>query len=90
VIDPKTNKPVMYRDRRGRTHIKKEFRIDSWFIGFAPLENPQIAFAVVIEGGGYGARTSAPIAGQLLIKAKSLSLLTPQMEKDKVITEKTR
>ncbi|MCI0660712.1 MAG: hypothetical protein L0220_06535 [Acidobacteria bacterium] len=90
VIDPKTNKPIMYRDRRGRSHIKKEFRIDSWFIGFAPVENPQIAFAVVIEGGGYGARTSAPIAGQLLVKAKSLGLLTPQMEKDKVITEKTR
>ena len=90
VIDPKTNRPIIYRDPRGRTHIKKEFRIDSWFIGFAPVENPQIAFAVVIEGGGYGARTSAPIAGQLLVKARSLGLFTPQLEKDKVITEKTR
>jgi penicillin-binding protein A len=90
VIDTKTNQPVMIRDRRGRSFIKKEFRIDSWFIGFAPLENPQIAFAVVIEGGGYGSRTSAPIAAELLLKAKGLGLLSPQLEKDKVITEKTR
>ncbi len=69
VIDPRTNKPVVYRDARGREHFRKEFRIDSWFIGFAPVENPQIAFAVVIEGGGYGAKTSAPIAGNLLLKA---------------------
>jgi hypothetical protein len=76
-IDPKTGKPVTYVDSRGRTRIKMEERgrIDSWFIGFAPVENPKIAWAVVVEGGGYGARTSAPIAGNLLVKAKSLGLL---------------
>jgi penicillin-binding protein A len=79
-IDPKTNRPITYRDKRGRERIKKVFRIDSWFIGFAPVENPNIAFAVVVEGGGYGARTSAPIAGNLLLKAKELKLLDPQPE----------
>jgi peptidoglycan glycosyltransferase len=79
-IDPKTNRPITYRDKRGRERIKKEFRIDSWFIGFAPVENPNIAFAVVVEGGGYGSRTSAPIAGNLLLKAKELKLLDPQPE----------
>jgi penicillin-binding protein A len=79
-IDPKTNRPITYRDKRGRERIKKEFRIDSWFIGFAPVENPNIAFAVVVEGGGYGARTSAPIAGNLLLRAKELKLLDPQPE----------
>ncbi|HKX27073.1 MAG TPA: penicillin-binding transpeptidase domain-containing protein, partial [Blastocatellia bacterium] len=74
-IDPKTNRPIMYRDERGRERVKKEFRIDSWFIGFAPLENPLIAFAVVVEGGGYGAKTAAPIAGNLLLKAAELKLL---------------
>jgi penicillin-binding protein A len=89
-INPKTNKLIIYRDRRGREHIKKEFRIDSWFIGFAPVENPSIAFAVVVEGGGYGARTSAPIAGNLLLKAQSLGLLGPQLEKEKIITKKSK
>src|SRR5690606_21379124 len=32
------------------------------FIGFAPAEDPQIAVAVAVEGGGYGGSTAAPIA----------------------------
>jgi penicillin-binding protein A len=75
VIDPKTEKPVLIRDARGRERVKKEFRIDSWFIGFAPANDPQIAFAVVVEGGGYGSKSAAPIAGRLLVKAAELELL---------------
>ncbi|MGH9837714.1 MAG: penicillin-binding transpeptidase domain-containing protein [Blastocatellia bacterium] len=81
MIDPQTGKPVTYVDSRGRTRIRmaERHRIDSWFIGFAPVENPRVAWAVVVEDGGYGARTSAPIAGNLLLKAKSLGLLdSPQ------------
>jgi penicillin-binding protein 2 len=32
------------------------------FIAFAPADNPTIAIAVAVEGGGYGASTAAPIA----------------------------
>ena len=32
------------------------------FVGFAPADNPTIAIAVVVEGGGYGASTAGPIA----------------------------
>jgi penicillin-binding protein 2 len=32
------------------------------FIGFAPADNPTIAIAVMVEGGGYGSSTAAPIA----------------------------
>jgi penicillin-binding protein 2 len=35
------------------------------FIGFAPAENPTIALAVVVEGGGYGSSTAAPIARKI-------------------------
>ena len=75
VIDPKTGQPAMYKDSRGKERAKKENRIDSWFIGFAPLNNPQIAFAVMVEGGGYGSKIAAPIAANLLVKAKELGLL---------------
>jgi len=75
VIDPRTEQPVTYFDARGVERIKRTFRIDSWFIGFAPLDKPQIAIAVVVEGGGYGGRTAAPIAATLLSKAKDLGLL---------------
>ncbi len=50
-------------------------RTDSWYISFAPLENPQLAIAVVVEGGGYGATISAPIAARLILKARELGLL---------------
>ena len=37
----------------------------SWFIGFAPYDNPQVAIAVIVENGGHATRAS-PIAGDLL------------------------
>lgn len=45
---------------------------DVWFIGFAPVEQPQIAIAVLIEDGGLvgesatGGSVAAPIAGRLM------------------------
>ncbi|HID83116.1 MAG TPA: penicillin-binding protein 2 [Chromatiales bacterium] len=36
------------------------------FIAFAPVENPQIAIAVVVEHGGHGGATAAPIARQVM------------------------
>lgn len=34
----------------------------SWFIGFAPYENPQIAVAVIVEDGGQGGIAAARVA----------------------------
>jgi hypothetical protein len=53
-------------------------RIDSWFICIAPLERPQLAISVVVEGGGFGARTAAPIAASVILKARELGLLGDQ------------
>ena len=38
----------------------------SWFIGFAPVENPRIAIAVLVERGGRGGERAAPLAGDLM------------------------
>lgn len=38
----------------------------SVFIGFAPMNNPQIAIAVFIEHGGFGADNAAPIAAKII------------------------
>ena len=38
----------------------------SWFIGFAPVEDPQVAIAVLIERSGGGNVKASPIAGDLL------------------------
>jgi penicillin-binding protein A len=47
-------------------------RIDAWFLCLAPLERPQVAMAVIVEGGGYGSKAAAPIAAALVMKARDL------------------
>jgi penicillin-binding protein 2 len=41
---------------------------DSVFVCFAPLENPKIAIAVVVQKGNWGSETAAPIARRLLMQ----------------------
>ncbi|HMV49111.1 MAG TPA: penicillin-binding transpeptidase domain-containing protein, partial [Blastocatellia bacterium] len=90
-IDPQTGRAKTYVDRAGKTRVKmaEKPRIDSWFIGFAPVENPQIAWAVIVEEGGYGSKTSAPIAGHLLLKARELDLIkVPQPQTSTVANQR--
>jgi len=39
---------------------------NAWYIGFAPAENPTVAVAVMIEGGGSGGRAAAPLARSVM------------------------
>jgi cell division protein FtsI/penicillin-binding protein 2 len=39
----------------------------AWFIGYAPADHPQIAFAVLVEYGEAGGRVAGPIAHDLLV-----------------------
>ena len=38
----------------------------AWFIGFAPADDPKIAFAVMVEYGGSGGAVAVPIARDVL------------------------
>lgn len=46
--------------------VKKSLRDHALFIVYAPVENPSIAMAVVVENVGSGSRYAAPIARQVL------------------------
>ncbi|EXI77526.1 MAG: Sporulation-specific penicillin-binding protein [Candidatus Accumulibacter appositus] len=46
--------------------VKKELRDHALFIAFAPAEEPQIALAVIVENGGFGAQSAAPIARMVI------------------------
>jgi hypothetical protein len=84
VYDPKTGETKkrlkVEKDAKGNiirqyeeTILDEEHpRIDGWFLCLAPLEKTQLAMAVIIEGGGYGSRSAAPIAAALVLKAKDL------------------
>jgi len=38
----------------------------AWFISFAPADHPKVAVAVVVENGGFGGKSAAPIAKTLM------------------------
>jgi penicillin-binding protein 2 len=46
--------------------VAERLRDHSWFIAFAPAEQPRIALAVIVENGGWGASAAAPIARKVL------------------------
>jgi peptidoglycan glycosyltransferase len=48
----------------------------SWFAGFAPYEGGRrIAFAVLVEHGGYGGSLAAPIAREIADAASDLGII---------------
>jgi len=46
--------------------VEERLRDHALFIAFAPFEHPEVALAVVVENGGSGSGTAAPIARQVL------------------------
>lgn len=46
--------------------IAFNLRDHALFISFAPVENPAIAVAIIVEHGGHGSSTAAPIARKIL------------------------
>jgi len=48
------------------SRVQERHRDHALFIAFAPVENPKIALAVLVENAGFGARAAAPIARQVL------------------------
>ncbi len=50
------------------THKKLsgETQDHAWFIAYAPVENPRIAVAVLVEHGGHGGGAAAPIARRVI------------------------
>ena len=46
--------------------LPKELQDHAWFIAFAPVEDPQIAVAVLVEHGGHGGETAAPPAKRVI------------------------
>ena len=46
--------------------LKKNLRDHAWFVGYAPVTEPQVAVAVIVENGGSGGKVAGPIARKLL------------------------
>ena len=50
--------------RYNATALREQHRDHAWFISFAPVEKPEIAIAVILENGGWGAY-AAPLAREM-------------------------
>ena len=47
----------------------------AWFAGYAPADQPRVAFAVVIEHGGSGSKTAGPLAREFVRSLLELGLI---------------
>ena len=43
-------------------------RDHAWFVAYAPVQNPQVAIAVLVEHGGHGGDAAAPMAKKVFEK----------------------
>ncbi|PKM83784.1 MAG: penicillin-binding protein 2 [Firmicutes bacterium HGW-Firmicutes-13] len=58
--------PIKTAGKTGSAEAGKKTATHGVFIGYAPAENPQIAFAVLVEHGGTGGRAAAPVAQKIM------------------------
>jgi penicillin-binding protein 2 len=57
---------VGQNEKYNEKEVADRLRDHSWFIAFAPAEQPRIAIAVLVENGGFGASAAAPIARRVM------------------------
>lgn len=58
--------PVEAAGKTGTAEFGTGDETHSWFIAFAPYDNPEIAIAVLVEGGGEGNSAALPVAKDAL------------------------
>ncbi|MGA8863824.1 MAG: penicillin-binding protein 2 [Gallionella sp.] len=88
-IAGKTGTAQVVAMKQGEKYNAKDFserhRDHAWFIAYAPADNPRIALAVLVENGGHGGTTAAPIARKVFdyyLLGKEPKPLTPAEVKE--------
>jgi len=67
-----------------KEEIAKKLQDHALFVGFAPVENPRIAIALIVENGGSGGSVAAPIARKVMDQY----LLNLPLEENKTVPNK--
>lgn len=57
--------PVEAAGKTGTAEFGGEGKTHAWFISFAPYDNPEIAMAVLVEGGGEGHSSAVPVTKEV-------------------------
>ncbi|HBB36383.1 MAG: cell elongation specific D,D-transpeptidase, penicillin-binding protein 2 [Candidatus Moranbacteria bacterium GW2011_GWC1_45_18] len=57
--------PVEVAGKTGTAQFGSENKTHGWFVSFAPYDDPEIAIAVLVEGGGEGHSTAVPVTKEV-------------------------
>jgi penicillin-binding protein 2 len=57
---------VIGYDLRNRLGKEKQFKDNSWFVGYAPHRTPEIVVSVIVQGGGHGSEAAGPVVRDVI------------------------
>ncbi|MBI2329924.1 penicillin-binding protein 2 [Candidatus Daviesbacteria bacterium] len=57
--------PFPTAGKTGTAEFGDKNKTHAWYTSFAPVDDPQIAMTILIEGGGQGSSVSAPVAKEI-------------------------
>lgn len=69
IVAGKTGTAEVARNSRRSSDPQRQWyfnRSHAWFAGYAPADDPEVAIIILVEHGGAGGRTAAPIGIQIL------------------------
>jgi penicillin-binding protein 2 len=73
----------------GKETLKKKFNDHAWFVSFAPVEEPTIVMAIIVENGGHGGAAAAPISKEVMsVYFRKKGLLAPE-ELEEAVEDQT-
>ena len=52
---------IINYDLRSRLGKGKQFKDNSWFVGYAPRRDPEIVVSVLVQAGGHGSEAAGPV-----------------------------
>ena len=62
-----TDLPLPVAAKTGTSQIANNEKINAFFVGYAPADNPQIAILVLIENAREGSLNAVPIAKDAIL-----------------------
>jgi penicillin-binding protein 2 len=71
-------KEISIAGKSGTAQAGKGQADHAWFAGYAPADNPRVAFTVVLEHAGSGSKAAGPLARQLVEALLADGVLQPE------------
>ncbi len=64
-------------EKYDKNEIPEEYRDNAWFAGVFPAKEPKYVVVVLMENGGSGGASAAPVGGQIMEKMLSIGYVSP-------------